>query len=47
MVQSIKIICNYTYISGAFSGSLGIISDNRIMSETEVLADKPEGKRTV
>jgi hypothetical protein len=24
-----------------------IISNNRIMSEIEVLADKPEGKRTV
>jgi hypothetical protein len=46
MVQGIK-ICNYTYISDALRGSVFIISDNRIMSETEVLAGKPEGNRTV
>ena len=42
-----KIICNNSLISDAFSGSVYIISDNRIMSETEVLSGKPEGKRTV
>jgi hypothetical protein len=47
MVQGIKIICNNSLISDAFSGSVCVISDNRIMSEIEVLAGKPEGKRTV
>jgi hypothetical protein len=46
MVQGIK-ICNNTYISDPLSGSLFIISHNRIMSETEVLAGKPDGNRTV
>jgi hypothetical protein len=35
MVQGIK-ICNNTDISDALSSSLFIISDNRIMSETEI-----------
>jgi hypothetical protein len=47
MVQGIKIICNNSLISDAFSGSVCIISDNRIMCEIKVLAGKPEGKRTV
>jgi hypothetical protein len=47
MVQGIKITCNNCLISDDFSGSVFIISDNRIMREIEVLAGKPEGKRTV
>jgi hypothetical protein len=47
MEHDIKIICNNSLISDAFSGSVCIISDNRIMCEFEVLAGKPEGKRTV
>jgi hypothetical protein len=47
MVQGFKIICNNSLISDAFSGSVCKISDNRIMSEIEVLAGKPKGKRTV
>jgi len=47
MVQGIKIICNNSLIFYAFSGSVWIISYNRIMSEIQGLADKPEGKRTV
>jgi hypothetical protein len=47
MAQGIKIICNNSLISYAFSGSVWIISDNTIMSEIEVLDGKPEGKRTV
>jgi hypothetical protein len=47
MVQGIKITCNNSLISDYVSGSVFIVSDNRIMSEIEVLAGKPEGKRTV
>jgi hypothetical protein len=36
MVQGIKTICNYSLISAAFSGSMCIISGNRVMSEFEV-----------
>jgi len=47
MVQGIKIICNNSLISDAFSGSVFIISGNRITREIMGLADKPEGKRKV
>jgi hypothetical protein len=47
MVQGVKIICNNRLNFDAFSGSVRIISDNRIMSEIEVLAGKPKGKRTI
>jgi hypothetical protein len=46
-MQGNKIICNNSLISDAFSGSVCIISDNRFRSEMEVLAGKPEAKRTV
>jgi hypothetical protein len=46
MVQGIKIICNNSLVNDAFSGSVSIISDNRIISEFEGLAGKPEGKKT-
>jgi hypothetical protein len=47
MVQVIQTIYTDSLISDAFSGSVYLISDNMIMSEIQVLADKPEGKRTV
>jgi hypothetical protein len=47
IVQGFKIIRKNTLITNAFSGSVSIISDNRIMSEIEGLVGKPEGKRTL
>ena len=40
-----KIICNNSLIPDAFSVSVCIISDKNIMSEIQILVDKPEGKR--
>ena len=47
MEQGIKIVCINSLIFDAFSGSVWIISDERIMSETEFLSGKPGGKRIV
>jgi hypothetical protein len=44
IVQDFKIIC---LITNAFSGSVFIISVNKIMSENVVLVGKREGKRRV
>jgi len=44
-VQVIQIIFTNNLISDVFSSSVYIILDNRIMSEIQVLAGKPEGKR--
>jgi hypothetical protein len=46
MVQGIKIICNNSIISDAFSGLVFIISVKSIVSEIVVLVGKPAGKRT-
>ena len=46
-VQVIKIVCTNSLISDAFSCSVYVLSDNSIMSEIQVLAVRPEGKRTV
>jgi len=47
IVQVIQTIYTGSLISDAFSGTVYIISDNMIMSEIQVLAGKPEGKRTI
>jgi hypothetical protein len=47
MVQGIKIICNNSLISDAFSGSVSIISENRIMSEIEVWLANPKKKKNI
>jgi len=47
IVQGIKIICNNSLISNALSGSVWIISDNKIMNEIDVFDGKLEGNRTV
>jgi len=47
MLQVIQTIYTGRLISDALSGSVYIISGNRIMSEIQVLTAKREGKSTI